>query len=239
MSYIKRPLGASPMDVVDPWGVLSPVPMPGDASDEKTCLDKANASPQVSSMDAIVNSLASTWNPTGYYRPADVQAILDAFATQAEDAGAALAAAPLSTSDALDVKAQAFDDVQRIYQDQSKNYQAAVNQAKATGATVINAPGLKDWVISSMRTLSDAYVTATVLQCRQSWVESVLDRGYRAMAAIGSVAARILGVVAKVGEAGVDALEKAADLTAIIIKYAPYAAAAIGAYMLYNMVVKK
>lgn len=205
-------------------------------SDELACLKRANASPQVVAIDVLIDRLAKSWHPTGYYRPSEVQTLLDTLASEAADAGAALAAAPLSTSDAEAIKQMAFNDMLRRYKDRSRAYERAVVEAKQKAANVINAPALKDWVISSMRSISDAYVTATMLHCRQSWVETWLDRAYRAAVAIGAVAARILGIVKKLGEAAVDAVDKAGDLLAFLIKYGPYA---LGGLVLYNLVKKR
>lgn len=208
-------------------------------ADQVSCLNKANASPQVVAIDNLVTNLAKTWNPTGYYRPADVQSLLDMLATEAESAGAALASAPMSTGDAQQAKDMAFDDMLRRYKDRSQAYVKAIADAKASGATAINAPALKDWVIASMRSISDAYVTATVLQCRYSWAEKWLDRAYKGMAAIGAVAARILGVAVKVGESVVNAIDNAGKIAAVIIKYAPFAAVGLGGYILYKMAKKR
>lgn len=233
MSYLvrRRQLG----DVI-----TSPITnVPDEYDMQMACLNKANSSPQVVAIDNLIANLTRTWNPTGYFRPADVQSLLDVLATEAEAAGAALAAAPLSTGDAAESKAQAFDDMLRRYKDRSQAYVKALADAKASGATAINAPALKDWVISSMRSISDAYVTATVLQCRQSWAEKWLDRAYRGMAAIGAVAARILGVVITIGENVVDAVDNAGKILAVVIKYAPYAAVGIGGYFLYKLYKKR
>lgn len=207
-------------------------------SDQMKCLNRANASPQVAGIDAIINNLAKNWNPTGYYRLSEVQALLDKFATEAEEAGRALASAPLSTGDARESKAQAFEDIGRKYLDQSQAYKRAIAEAKSSGRDVINAPGLKTWVLRSMQSLSDAYVTATVLHCRQSWIEKWLDRGYRGMASIGEVAFRILGVAGNLAVNVVKAAESAVGIAGVIIRYAPFAAAGIGAYLLYNLAKK-
>lgn len=214
-------------------------PLGDEYAEQKRCLDKANASSQVVAIDNIVTNLAKNWHPTGFYRPAEVQQLLDMFAAEAAEAGKALAAAPLSTSDAEAMKRQAFEDVGRKYLDQSQAYKRAIAEAKAKGSNVINAPGLKDWVIRSMRSLSDAYVTATVLQCRQTWIEKWLDRAYRGMAAIGEAAYRVIGVAANLAINVVKAAESAVGIAGFIIRYAPFAAAGIGAYMLYNFVKKR
>ena len=218
---------------------LSRIGLGDEYADQMKCLDRANASTQVRAIDSIIGNLAKSWHPTGYYRPAEVQSLLDLFATEAAEAGKALAAAPLSTSDAESAKRQAFEDVGRKYLDQSQAYRRALADAKSKGSNVIDAPGLKDWVIRSMQSISDAYVTATVLQCRQSWIERWLDRGYRGMAGIGAVAARIIGVAVDLAVNVVKAAEATIGIAGAIIKYAPYAAAGLGAYMLYVFIKKK
>lgn len=208
-------------------------------SDQIACLNRANASSQVSAIDSIIGNLSKNWNPTGYFRPADVQQVLDMLATEAASAGAALAAAPLSTGDAADVKAQAFDDMLTKYKDRSVGYVQAVAAARASGATAVNAPAFKSFVIASMRSISDAYVTATVLQCRQSWAGKWLDKAYSAVASIGAVVVKIGGVALKVGESVVSAVDTAVGLAATIIKVAPYAALGVGAWLLYGYVKKR
>lgn len=208
-------------------------------SEQIACLNKANASSQVSGIDAIINNLAKNWNPTNYFRPSDIQQVLDMLANEAAQAGAAVAAAPLSTSDAQSAKSQAFEDMLRKYKDRSQAYVKALADARAAGLTAINAPAFKSFVISAMQSISDAYVTATVLQCRQSWAEKWLDKAYRAMASIGAVVAKIGGVVLKVGEAAVNAIDTAGSIAAAIIKFAPWAALGLGAYMAYGFIKKR
>ena len=125
----------------------------------------------------------------------------------------------------------------RAITDRSKGYATAAAQARATGSAV-NAPAFKDFVIKAMRSISDAYVTATVLQCRQSWVEKWLTKAYNAMASIGAVVAKIGGVVLKVGQAAINAIDTAGSIAAAIIKFAPWAALGLGGYLLYGYVKK-
>jgi hypothetical protein len=208
-------------------------------SKDQACVDKANASSQVMAIDNVINGLVKNWHPTGYYRPSEVQTLLDTLDDQAAAAGAALAAAPLSTAMATEIKADAFKEVARKYGDQGQAYRRAIAEAKAKGSNVIDAPGLKDWVVRSMRSISDAYVTATVLECMQTWVSKWLDRAYNAMADIGRVAARILGVAGDLAINVVKAAEATVGIAGAIIRYAPYAALGLGAYLLYNYVKKQ
>lgn len=203
------------------------------------CLNKANASPQVIAIESVISNLAKNWHPTGYFRPADIQQVLDMLADEAAQAGAALAAAPLSTGDAESVKRQSFEDMLRRYKDRSQAYVKAISDARASGATAVNAPAFKSFVLGAMQSIADAYVTATVLHCRTTWIERWLDRAYRGMAAIGAVVAKIGGVVLKVGEAAVNAIDTAGSIAATIIRFAPWAALGLGAYMAYGFIKKR
>lgn len=207
-------------------------------SDQAACLNKANNSSQVLAIDGIINGLAKNWNPTGYFLPSDIQQVLNMLADEAAAAGAALAAAPLSTGDAESAKRQAFEDMLRKYKDRSQAYVKAITEARASGAAAVNAPAFKGFVLSAMQSISDAYVTATVLHCRQTWIEKWLDKAYRGMASIGAVVAKIGGVVLKVGQAAVNAIDTAGSIAAALVKYAPFAALGIGAYLLYGVIKK-
>lgn len=222
--YARAPRGMNGLfDSINPFG---------GSSAEKACLDRANASPQVRLIDQQVDALGRSWKPTGYYRPAELAQLLATLEHEAAAAGAALAAAPRSTSDAQHVINQAFADLKRRYQERSFAYKKALAQAQASGANVIDGPGVKDWVIASMRAISDAYVTATVLSCMQSWAEAALNRAYQAMVAIGGVAARIVGVVVKVGDTVLKAADDILDLYPII----KWGAVGIGALFAFKLV---
>jgi len=200
---------------------------------ETTCINQANNSSTVKAIDAQIDQLLTGWRPTGYYKVADVQQLLDAIETEAQAAGVALKNAPRSTSDAEDQIAQAFDDLMRKWQSPAQNYRVAVAGAQKSGLA-IDAPGLKDWVINSMRAISDAYVVVTVMECMQTWVEKWLSRAYNAMVAIGAVARKIIGVVIKIGEEVYHAAEKTGDFLKFLVTYGPYAALGVGAWVLFK-----
>ncbi len=203
---------------------------------ELECLNKANNSPQVAAIDKLVTDLSKNWRPTGYYRPADIQGVLAVLESEAQAVGTAIASAPMSTGDARSVKDQAFADILRRYTDRSKGYLQAIADAQRSGATAINAPGFKDFVIGAMRSISDGYVTAAVLQCRQTWLESILDRGYKAMATIGGIAAKVGGVVVDVGESVVNAVDSAFSIAKFLIRAAPFIAIGLVGLIAYSVV---
>ncbi len=193
-----------------------------ETDEEIECLNRANNSTQVRQIDSIITDLGRNWKPTGFYAPADMQKLLTMIATESEAAAATLKAAPFSTGDAVDAKNRAFNDLLDTYKNES--YPAAVAKARQTGAEAISAPGFKDYVIKAMRSISNTYVTAAVLQCRETWLESILDKSYRAIAAIGAVAAAMIGAIVDLTKGVIKASGDLARLLALLVKWAPWVA---------------
>lgn len=209
-----------------------------DNAEQKRCVDKANAAPQVTKMEGEVRRLRSDWNPTGIYRPTEIRSIITLLKDAAAVAGAALKNAPMSTRDAEQVKDDAFETALTKIADRGKVYEAAIVNAKNTSSTAISAPGFKKYVLDAMQSIVWVYVAAAFLHCRQSWLESVLDKGFRAMAALGGAIAKFLGVAADFAGKIIDAGDDALDFLKAIIKWAPYAALGVGGYFVYDRFIR-
>lgn len=204
-----------------------------DNADQKRCTDKANAAPQVTKMEGEVRRLRQSWNPTGFYLPKEISSLIAALKEAAAVAGDALKNAPDSTSDAATVKRDAFDTaLEKIY-DRGKFYEQAIIDTKKAGLTAIGAPGFKKYVLDAMSSIAWVYTQAAYLHCRQTWLESVLDRGWRAIANLGAVVARVLGVAADVAGGVLNVGKGALDVLAFVAKWAPYAALGVGGYFAY------
>lgn len=209
-----------------------------DNAEQKRCTDKANAAHQVTGMEAEVKRLRQDWNPTGFYRPSEIRSLITLLKDAAAAAGAELKAAPLSTRDAQKVKDDAFESAVNKIADRGKAYEEAIVNAKKTSSTAINAPGFKKYVLDAMSSIAWVYVAAAYLHCRQSWLESVLDKGFRAMASLGAQVSKFLGVAADAAGKIIDAGDKALDILATIIKWAPYAALGVGGYFVYGRFIR-
>lgn len=164
-------------------------------SSTQQCVDQANNSTQVAQIDAQTLDLAKNWNPTGFYTAADLAAVVQQIGNLVDQARAALASAPQSTSDASTAIAQATDNLNKATSNLTL-YTNAIASAKAQGTTAINAPGLKTWVTNSMVDVSQAFVTASVLQCETTW----LDRAVSLFTSAYNFLKRIVGVVLKAGD---------------------------------------
>lgn len=197
---------------------------------ELNCLNQANASPSVAAIDAKTEDLARNWKPTGFYKPSEVQSILTSLLVANTQARAVLGTAPLSTGDAQTMIKQAHAYLDRN-QERAKIYQTALANAASSGTTVIDAPGLKDWVLKSMVNISQAYVTAAVLSCRSTW----LDTAANVITGIWNTAKRVVGIIIKAG----DTLLKVADDAFDLYPYIKWGAIGLGAYLIYDRIIKR
>lgn len=201
--------------------------------DQMSCIDAANGSATVSAIDAKLLNLAATWNPTGVFKPADVNTIVQAVIAQMMGAKTVVLVAPASTSDQLDVRMQAVDDIDKMYADGARFSQAATTATASNG--VVNAPDLKDYVIRGLQAASNAYVTASVLSCNVSWLQSVDD----GLNAVGAILMQIGGVVASAVQTVVDVAASTFATADFLAKYSGPLILAGGALLAYWYMKKK
>lgn len=169
------------------------------APSEGDCLTSANGSDAVSSLDARRDALSKTWNPTGFYTPAQIHDIVTQMQTVLATMTAVVLIAPRTTSDADFSIRQAVDDAVRKTREGDVYLQAA-QQVEARGSGLVDAPGLKRWVLSALGAASNAMTTAAVLQCSRTWLDATLVDVQRAFDVAASVISKIAGVIAKQGE---------------------------------------
>lgn len=164
---------------------------------ETACLNKANASGAVTALDAKANQLAREWNPTGYFTPADIRHITGLLISASGSARAAVAVSPLSTSDADSMKRQANAYLDRNVK-RAQAYVDAAAKAEASGA-IVDAPAFKTFVTNSLVNISQAYTTAAMLSCAESWAQHALSIANDVIdtckAAVGVVASGVENIV--------------------------------------------
>lgn len=175
------------------------------------CLAEANASSAVKTIDDKTMDLAKNWQPTGFYTVAEVSSIVTSILASTAQARVSLANAPNTTSDAEQVIKQAHAYLDRNVE-RAKVYQDAMAKAQAAGATAIDAPGLKDWVIKSMVNISHAFTTTAILACYSNWLYTAAN----VVTSIWTTAKRIAGIAIKVGDTVLKAADDVLDLYPII-----------------------
>jgi len=201
------------------------------------CLKRANETPQVAAIDDERNRLAKTWHPTDYFDPQQVwdttKMLVDEFMAALD----VLNSAPDSTEDSETVKNMAAKSGIKTVQDRGLAYFAAAAEASRENG-VVHAPGFKKFCLDCMGAISEVYVTALVLQCRQTWLQALLDRAWQVISAIGRALAMIGGVIVKIGEKIINAVEAGFDFIAAVIKYAPYVGLGLAGLFVYTWVRK-
>lgn len=210
------------------------------ASDETVCLNKANESPEVKRMDAVIHDLAANWKPTGYYRAEDMAKILVMLrdeATRATRAIESVADGFLDIEDTRAIKSRANKDIARLVVDRGQYYWQAIEASKSTGA-VIDAPFFKDYVLKAMRAIEDAYIVAATVDCLPGRLLKWLNLGYKGLVAIGAAVVKVLGVALGLAKNAIKTVDKAAGWIVWLTSYAPYIAVGVGGLALYRMIKK-
>jgi hypothetical protein len=201
----------------------------GGASPESTCLSAANA--MVAPFDAKIDDLAKNWNPTGFYTPADLRALVSstmAVVIQAQNALGQAAQEPNASQDSV---MRATDDLARAGA-RSLDYLQAARDADAQGLRVVNAPGMKRWVTDTMGAASSAMVTASVIGCITPWWVGALAAFQGAFDAAWNVAKKLVGAIIAIGETALQVVDDLPQFYAI----AKWGLLALGGYLLWEHV---
>lgn len=180
--------------------------------------------------------LRSNWNPTGDdFAPDDLWKIVSQMLTLSSQANTALigklVAVGMSDGDKWII--QTFADALSDVNTQSINYKTAINQAKQAGAKAVHAPGLKDWVTSSLDTFAQAVYQGSDVACNEPWWAGALETVFAVVQVIVTVCKTVGAIALAVGEKVVTAVEGGLDMIAMIEKIAPFAAIGLAAWWLF------
>lgn len=164
---------------------------------ESQCQGQMTA--QMATLQTKVDQTDAQWQPSGYYTPDDFKAAAVAAYQLAASAKDALIKAPLPSSDSQQKTMDAYNAITAQTQkglELTAQYNAAIQQ----GATVIDSPGLKQYVVDSMQVSYNAIATAAYLTCDMPWLVSVIGTFQTGFDAVWGVVSKIAGVVANVGD---------------------------------------
>lgn len=195
--------------------IFAPVPaavISSGTDDTTQCLDAANS--QVAPLDAKITDLAKNWNPTGFYTPAELRQVVSATLDVVKQGYAALtqsAQQPNFSDDAGNNLMEATNEL-GDHSGHSLDYINAAAAAEKQGVRLVNAPGLKQWVTSTMASASHAMVVASVISCMTPWWADALTAFGKAIDALWAVTKQVVGAALSIGET---ALKVANDLPAI------------------------
>lgn len=173
-------------------------------------------------LDAKIGNIESTWNPTGFYTQADINKIVDT--TLSEVGGATQTLQELAADMEIADRVRSEFGALMSRSQESLVFINASREAAAKGIRVINAPGVKGWVISTLRAARDLTKAMALASCDQTAIARGAVRVARAADVIGSVVRAIGGTALAVGEKAIDAVGGIGKLLAFVAKNAPWIA---------------
>lgn len=171
------------------------------------CVSQANAN--TAAFDANTSTIATSWQPSGFYTPDQLHQIVTQVMAVVTQAGADLQTAQGSWNGDPSAITNALDNVNRVLtgngiagaiSTNGQQYLAFETQARSANANVISAPDLKAWVVNGLQTVSNAYTTIYVLACQTpTWI-TLIAKAAAAVAAVVSFIMGVVGVLAKIGD---------------------------------------
>lgn len=152
----------------------------------EACLAARSAQPQIIEIDARIDRIHKEWKPSGFFSLDDIMRIVIEVNAEAQKAYSNLFSAPRTTREAdTTIKQWTGKMVERIKE--SAQFMSTVASARAAGATVIEAQGLKRWVVNTLMDVSSAMGVTFVMYCNLTILDDVkrwLDRLWRILVAI-------------------------------------------------------
>ncbi len=183
---------------------------------------------QIQSMRAQVENLDRTWSTTGYYTWQELQELIPETIKLAGIASqSAINFFSQSSTDEMKARVRAASDSYNKIAAQALDYVQTWQKAKQTGS-VINAPGLRTWVIKDLRAAVDLMRAVELAQCDSPWWLSAVSGFFGVFIGITNIAQRIGRVVVKAGEVVLDAVETGFSLWPIV----KWGAVGLGALMI-------
>lgn len=179
--------------------------------DATDCVDEANS--KTAPLDATILDMAKNWNPSGFYSPDQMQALI-AQAQVIEKAARAhlTSASAVATQDARSgTIADAFDKLDASGS-RSLDFIQAMNTAKTQGIKIVDAPGLRKWVLDTMSAASNAHVVAYTMECITPSVVTAIIAYQEAFDKAASVVKKVVGVVVSAGDAILHLPDTVADI---------------------------
>lgn len=201
----------------------------------QTCIDQANQ--YTAKLDAQWYKLAQSWQPTGVYVPSDVNTIVGAVSNIMIQAKLKVMFAPWPSADASAQIQQSIKDVDKKIVDGARFQNAAAQAAQQNG--VVNAPDLKDWVVSSMVAASNTFATAFFMSCDVTWLEQMLSNVNDAIGTVTHIIGVVLDTALAAGESIVNTAKGAFDALAFITSNAKWIILGVGGYIGYRMIQKR
>jgi hypothetical protein len=182
-----------------------------------------------------IDDLSNNWNTTGFYTPDELLSGVTTVMAAVVKAQGTIDQVLADLTTAGDDLHAAADSLFAVGQ-RSLDYTHAAQQAQQSGIRLVNAPGFKQWVITSLQTGADAMQTASVAACLNPWWLSALS-AFQSGFEVAWTAVKAIGATALL--VGEDVLKVAASLPELYDKYKWVGLAAIGALIAFKFLKPK
>ena len=200
----------------------------GSGSDEACGRARADAQRD---LDQRTARLLASWKPTGYYRVEDLARMRDQTLAILAHASKAIDQAASDATTYKPVLRMAGDYV-TTQMGRSMPYTNAVNEARARGVRVIDAPSFKRWVIDSMNKAAIAYGQIAYQSCIKPKIITYVAWAAQAWDVAVQIAAAMVRATIAVGE-------EVIKVSTWLLDMLPYAKWAGLGYLAYVLTRKK
>lgn len=192
------------------------------------CMAAANAAS--AQLLAKASDVSKNWQPTGLYSLEQAKGLVQwtlAMLSSASSAIEQTVADPTAPGDrdALRIKTAA---VQRKMSD-ATTFTAAIGAAMQRSISVLDAPGLKTWIVNSMIVAADGVTAAHYVACQRPWWVGALSAFMAAFDKVWGMTKQILGVAADLGMAVLKIPDTVSQVWTLV-KWGSIAAIAVWAY---------
>lgn len=198
-SHGQRPLSGMADMLENLWSTVS-TGQSAEAAANSAC--RAAADAQSASLLAKASDVSKNWNPTGLYSRQQLQSIVQltlAMLTSASNTLEKASAEPMA-SGARDALRIVRSSITGKFQESTK-FTAAIGQAMQKGIDVLDAPGLKSWVVNSMIQAANGISAAHYVLCQVPWFVSALAAFQSAFDRVWGVVKQVAGVAVELGQA--------------------------------------
>ena len=173
----------------------------GGKSETNQCIDAANQ--KTAELDAKATDLNKNWNPTGIYTTQQMQSLVQQTMATLLAASTGVLDKAISEPQADGTRASLMlkrAAIQRKMSDEGLVFTKALGAAMNANIGVVDAPGLKRWIVNSMLVASDAIGAAYAVSCLTPWWVGVLAAFQSAFDKLYGAAKIIVGTAVALGE---------------------------------------
>ena len=200
-------------------------------------------------LESVADSLVQTWKPTGFFKVAEVNAILDAMrkvqdrvnavvdagvgTSTGANTGAFLGVSMISDDDKVllrDVQSRTM----RTYRNMVQPMLAGLRMAAETGAAAVDAPQFRRLVIDYLYKAAWAVQTVQTMRSNLTWGQRAAEWIGDACVSAGNVARAAVGVTLDVLKAAGAAVVKLPDTLATLYTVAKWGGLAYGLWWIWD-----